>query len=221
VDAEQGLEGNGATIGGGVAGDKVSHRKGKILVNVLLDIFDRAQFGRVRAPYPPHPRPAPSPPLETLLPNPCESHICQERLFAILDEHKKASAIMRTMQMTLENDRVRAARHIQHLKVLRKYMLDTGRPTLTEADLDKLLSQAGPDLVLEVPSDSELQVQRPKKKVTSVNPRITDLQLLKKKTPSVNRSVTSSRPSTNRSRNLTPESISSFTESDPDFIPSD
>jgi hypothetical protein len=175
----------------------------------------------VRAPYPPYPRPASPPPPETLLPNPCESHICQERLFAILDENKKASAIMRTMQMTLENDRVQAARHIQHLKVLRKYMLDTGRPTLTEADLDSLLSEAGPDPVLEVPSDSELQVQRPKKKLTSLNPRVTELQPLKKKGTSINHSVTTSCPSTNRSRNLTPESISSFTESDPDFIPSD
>lgn len=157
-----------------------------------------------------------------------------------MEQHQKARAVIRTMQLSIEGERVQATRGIQHLKILKKYMLDTGRTSLTTEDCEDLLRQAGPDPVFEVPSDTELLLDPPAKNVTNVpNEKPTNVPMKKptnvrKKKPtnlakgkgketasSVNPSITNSAPSTNRSRILTPESVSPFdSDSDPDFIPS-
>jgi hypothetical protein len=163
------------------------------------------QYGRIRGPYPTRTAPGPPPPRDTLAPNPCKSRVCKERLRVVVEENRKASAVARTMQMALENERVAATRHIQHLKALRKYMLDIGRASLNDTDCSNLLFQAGDDAVLEVPSDSEPEIpQRKKKSATGAS--------------SAGPSVTTG-PSTNRSRALTPESVSSFDDSSSEFIP--
>lgn len=125
-----------------------------------------------------------------------------------MEENRKSFAVVRTMQQALETERVAATRHFLHIQALRKYMLDKGLSSLNTTDCDNLLYEAGDDAVLELPSDRELQVSKKKGK--------RKLAKAKSAGPS-----TTSGPSTNRSRVLTPESVSSFEGSDSEFRPSD
>lgn len=126
-----------------------------------------------------------------------------------MEENKKSIAVVRTMQLTLETERVKATRHLLHIKALRKYMLDKGLTSLNTTDCDNLLEEAGDEAVLELPSDHELQVSKKKKgKKKSAKAKSAGLS-------------TTTGPSTNRSRDLTPESISPFDGSDYEFMPSD
>jgi hypothetical protein len=125
-----------------------------------------------------------------------------------MEENRKAIAVVRTMQLAIQTERVRATRHLLHIKALRKYMLDKGLTSLNDTDCDNLLYAAGENAVLELPSDQELQVIKRKKGKK---------KWAKAKSAGLS---TTTGPSTNRSR-LSPESISSFEDSDHDFIPSD
>lgn len=164
------------------------------------------QYGKIRPPYPLKAGAAPIPPRQTLSRNPCNSQVCKERLWAVMEENRKSSAVTRTLQLTLEEKRVAATRHTHNLKIVRKYQLDKGKNSLDATDCNNLLFEAGEDAVLEVPSDSELQFTGQKKKsakATSAGPSVT------------------TGPSTNRSRDLTPESLSSFDDSASEYRPSE
>ena len=135
-------------------------------------------------------------PEETLSSTECKSEVCKERLWAVIQENRKSLAIARSLQQELEEQRVAATRHSHSLRLLRKYQLEKGRNSLNEIDCNNMLFEAGDDPWFEVPSDSELRTKQkvPSAKVASAGPSIT------------------TDPSTNRSRNLTPESLSSFDE---------
>jgi len=165
------------------------------------------QYGKIRPPLPLNPCPTPNPPKETLGQNPCNSQVCKQRLWAILEENRKSAAVARTLQLTLEESRVAATRHTHHLKILRKYMLDKGKESLNLTDCNNLLFEAGEDAVFDVPSNSELEAA-PRKKKSAIATG-----------SSAGPSVTTG-PSTNRSRQLTPESISSFDDSASEYSPS-
>jgi hypothetical protein len=124
----------------------------------------------------------------------------------VLEENRKSSAVAWTLQLTLEEKRVAATRHTQNLKLLRKYQLDKGKVSLDMTDCNNLLFEAGDDAVFEVPSNSELQITQPmtkSAKATSAGPSVTTV------------------PSTNRSRNLMPESLSPFdNDSSSEYKPS-
>lgn len=154
-----------------------------------------AQYGKVRAPLPIRP-PPPSmkTPEETLAPKHCKSEVCKQQLWAVMQENRKSLSVARTLQLAFEEKRVAATRHAQCLRLLRQYQLEKGRNSLIEIDCDNMLLEAGDDPCFEIPSDSELQTKNkaPSAKVTSEGPSITTV------------------PSTNRSRDLTPESVSSF-----------
>lgn len=157
-----------------------------------------AQYGLIQPPIPVHPEHLPDKtPEETLTPTDsteCNSKVCKERLWAVIQENRKSLAVARTLQQTLEEQRVAATRHSHCLRLLRKYQLENGRVSLDEIDCDNMLLEAGDDAGFEVPSDSELQTKQkaPSAKLISAGISIT------------------TGPSTNRSRDLTPESLSPF-----------
>ena len=122
----------------------------------------------------------------------------------------------------METDRVAATCNIFHLKVLKKYMLDNKKSSLTVTDIDNLLYEAGDKgMVLEVPSDSEIQIgQHKKRKVGDISGNIKTGQQ-RKKVKGANSAGPSTRPSTNQS--FTAESLSSDgfdSNSASDFVPS-
>lgn len=150
-----------------------------------------------------------------------------------MEENRKASAIARTLHQALEEKRVAATRHAQCLRLLRKYQLDKGIQGVDEGDYLNMLLEAGKDAVFELPPDSELDHAHaiPKEKelsakITSQGPSIatgpgTELDhahaIPKEKEPSVQiissgPSITTGPSTTDRSRELTPESLSSFSE---------
>jgi len=122
----------------------------------------------------------------------------------------------------MEHDRVAATRDIFHLKVLKKYMLDNNTSVLTMTDVDNLLYEAGEEgVVLEVPSDSEIQIgQHKKRRVEDINGNI-EIGRQRKKHKGANSAGPSTGPSTNQS--FTAESLSSDgfdDDSASDFVPS-
>jgi len=135
---------------------------------------------------------------------------------------KKASAVARSWHAHLENEQVAATHDVFHLKVLKKYMLDNNKSSLLVTDINNLLYEAGEeDTVLEVPSDSEIQIsQFKKRKVEDMGGNI-EISRQKKKQKEENSAGPSTGPSLNHS--FTPESLSSDgfePDSASDYIPS-
>ncbi len=126
--------------------------------------------------------------------NPCKSRVCKDRLHSVLGEVKKANQIVRSLMISMQEDRIKATRHIQHLKALRQYQLTHHKSSLTPTDVEDLLYEAGGsgEAILEVMSDVEM--------LASADP-------------------SSAGPSTNRL--LTPQSLSmgGYSDSNSDYIP--
>lgn len=162
-------------------------------VATLLTSSDR-QYGHIRGNKVQQPYTNSSPPPETTRLNPCKSRVCRDRLHSVLGEVKKANQAVRSLTMSMQEDRVKATRHIQHLKVLRQYQHANHKSSLTPTDVENLLHLAGgkDEAILEVVSDVEM--------LASAGPG-------------------SGGPSTNRS--LTPQSLSmgGYSDSDSDYIP--
>ncbi|KAF8154788.1 hypothetical protein B0H34DRAFT_809289 [Crassisporium funariophilum] len=179
------------------------HKKYKTEPPIMVNRWDALNFhikkyGLIRPPIPARPEHLPDKtPEETLTSTDCmecDSKVCKERLRTVIQENRKSLAMARTLQQTLEEKRVAATRHSHSLRLLRKYQLEKGRSSLDEVDCDNMLLEAGDDACFEVPSDSELQT---KQKAPSAKLRSAGI------------SITTG-PSTNRSRDLTPKSLSPF-----------
>lgn len=72
---------------------------------------------------------------------------------------------MRTLTAGIENARVQAERHQQHVKYLTRRMLDMGGAPLDDMDLEDFILEAGTHPVFEVPDNfsaisSELSIGR-------------------------------------------------------------
>jgi len=121
-------------------GKKVSFH---LLDDDSLLIGPDLQFGKIRGPYLTIPNPGKAAPKETLIPHPCKSRVCQDRLYLVLEEVKKTNAIAHSWQAHVETDQVTATHDIFPLKVLKKYMLNNKKSSFTVTDVNNLLYEAG------------------------------------------------------------------------------
>ncbi|KAF8801185.1 hypothetical protein BYT27DRAFT_7262222 [Phlegmacium glaucopus] len=96
------------------------------------------KYGHIWANKNASPDPGSAPP-ETTSPSTCKSWACKERLLSIFGEVKKANQTVRSLMITMEEQRIAATRYILHLKALRKYQLHSWLDTLTLTDLKNLL----------------------------------------------------------------------------------
>ncbi len=147
------------------------------------------QYGRIRGNKFQEPLTNSSPLLETTGLNACKSRVCRDRLHSVLGEVKKANQIVRSLMIGMQEDRVKASRHIQHLKALRQYQHTHHKNSLTPTDVEDLLYEAGGsgEAILEVVSDVEM--------------------------------LASAGPSTNRSLTPQSLSMGGYSDSDSDYIP--
>ncbi|KAF8808472.1 hypothetical protein BYT27DRAFT_7255581 [Phlegmacium glaucopus] len=158
-------------------------------IPILLTLSDW-QYGHIWVNKNTSPDPGSAPPLETTSTSTCKSQACKERLLSIFGEVKKANQTMRSLMITIEEQRIAASQHILHLKALRKYQLHSRLDTLTLTNLKSLLYEAfeGCDTNMEH------------------NPIVG---------PSMN-----SGPSTNRSFTPQSLSFNQYSDSDADYVPS-
>jgi hypothetical protein len=78
-----------------------------------------------------------SPAPESTAINTCKSEACKDRLYHVLGEIQKANQVVQSLTSTIEGDRLVTIRHILHLKALKRHMIDTGKTTLTMADVEE------------------------------------------------------------------------------------
>ncbi|KAF8810597.1 hypothetical protein BYT27DRAFT_7253582 [Phlegmacium glaucopus] len=121
----------------------------------------------------------------------------------VLGEVKKANQVVRTLMANMEEERVSATRHIQHLKALRQYQLKNHMNALSPTDVKNLLYEVGDghidiDPTIPGPSTTSYHTTQPGPSITSYH---------------------TTRPSSDHS--LTAESLSwnSYSDSDPDYCP--
>lgn len=95
---------------------------------------------------------APPPPQITMVSD-CKSEVCKARLHAVLAEVKKANQAIRSPLIWIEEERMAAARHILHLKALRKYQTDNKKNALSATDVEHIFEEG---IVLENP-DAEME----------------------------------------------------------------
>lgn len=97
-------------------------------------------------------------------PNPCGSPVCKAQIQAAYTQIKAINHIVRTLTVDIEDARIRAQRHDQHVKYVTKHMFETGGGRLDDEELRKLMLNSGGEYpVFEVPDDisamsSELSV---------------------------------------------------------------
>ncbi|KAF8809994.1 hypothetical protein BYT27DRAFT_7253966 [Phlegmacium glaucopus] len=162
------------------------------------------KYGKIRGNKCPElPKGSPPPTTTTTSTTSCKSRVCRDRLYSVLGEVKKANQVVRTLMANMEEERVSATRHIQHLKALRQYQLKNHMNALSPTDVKNLLYEVGDghidiDPTIPGPSTTSYHTTQPGPSITSYH---------------------TTRPSSDHS--LTAESLSwnSYSDSDPDYCP--
>jgi len=85
--------------------------------------------------------------------NSCKSTVCKAQLREAYGKVKEVNHVVRSLTSSIEDSRVEAERHQQHLKYLKKHFLELGGRPLNENHIQNLFFEAGDNPVFEVPED--------------------------------------------------------------------